>query len=103
MFLGQNYTPPDPNEIIAYSMDFVDQLSAGENIISASARLEVISGPDTNPNAALAASTNYNGTMVTQLVGPLVAGTKYRLTESVITDLGQRIELWSELDCQAPT
>ena len=100
-YVGENFTGTDPTEVELYAFDFLTVLATGEVILTATFAVSVISGTDPLASTRKVGITIINGTVVAQMVGPLLAGCTYLLQATVTTSLGQTLDLYSHVPCQA--
>ena len=105
MYCGQDFDVIQPDETDDFTIDFVNDLKASEEILSARARVYVARasvGSDPNPMTHLLSQIAIDGTMATvKLGGGMIDGVLYGLEIQVMTNLNNKIALWSHIPCQA--
>lgn len=104
MYCGRDFDPADSSENEIYTLDFVNDLAAGEQLSSATWTCAV--APDSRVQDASAPSrlsggASVSGTQTTQRVTGLVAGAKYILRAVATTDQSNERVLYSHVLCQA--
>ena len=104
MYCGRDYSPQERNESEVIGLDFVNDLQAGETLISSAWAIAVISGVDTDPGDHLSGPakvvTPTFGTLKTatiQRIGGILPGVTYRVKAIAITTLGNTLTLWSHI------
>jgi hypothetical protein len=102
------FAPAIPGETKSFSIDFVNDLAAGDSLISATSRLECLFGVDPNVSLLLAPGPPaINGTLVTQVAGNSIyprgfqPGIIYRWTVTAKTALGWTLVSYAHLPCNA--
>lgn len=111
MYVGKDFDPSDTGEAETYGFDYGAILAAGETIASVVWTCAVISGSDSipmsrlngSPNIIASPSTGAASAATTQSVSTMLPGVQYRLQALVTTSLGQKLSLWSHVQCNAPT
>lgn len=107
-YAARDFTDADPNgmETTSYSFDFTSALGTGELIVSQAFTIFVASvstgAGDPNPSSRLVGPPSLTGNIVSQLIGTLVAGNKYRIVATVMTSAGQTLSLYSYVECKTP-
>src|SRR5712671_6507954 len=104
-YTGEDFSVADPQtlEKTYYSFDFTDQLSDGESIQTQQWTLSVASntsGVDPLPSSHLIGSASLLGSIVTQLIGGLLPGVKYRVLVTVSTNHNQIMTAFSFVNCE---
>jgi hypothetical protein len=105
MYVGRDFDPSDTGESERYTLDFVNDLQAGDAIQNATWACEVAAksaAPDPNAAARIDGPAVYQGTKTTQRVTGMVPGVTYCLTATVVTTLDDTISLWSHVECKDP-
>lgn len=105
MYVGRDFDPSDTGESERYTLDFVNDLNAGDTITSASWACEVAAtstGSDSAAASRISGATVINKTRTTQRVTGLQPGVTYCLTATVETLNGDTISLWSHVRCKEP-
>ena len=102
MHTNADFPPANPNETQPYSIDFINDLPVGQTIIGANVTLTTYQGTDSNPSSHLIGSTPSQiiSTIVTQIIGNLVAGNIYSLNIVAISSNGFTYELYAFIPCQ---
>jgi hypothetical protein len=104
MYLGRDFSPQEFDESEVVSMDFVNDLDDGEQLITSTWTIDVAQGQDPNPKVHLQGpsivtvplgSNLKTGTI--QRVGGLWPNVTYVLTAFVVTDRGNTRSLWSHI------
>jgi hypothetical protein len=86
-------SPKKVGESLFVPMDFISRLQIGETIISAKVTCTLYSGVDPNPALMVLGPASVVGTVVEQEIGNGVLGNVYELLFTIITSLGQTLEL----------
>ena len=94
-----DYDPQNPGETEVFGMDFVNELSVGETIVSASVTLQVVTGTDATPQTHVNGSATISLSKVSQSIGGLLVNVTYRVIFTVVTNKGQTIILYSHVRC----
>jgi hypothetical protein len=105
MYVGRDFDPSDIGESERYSFDFLNDLQAGDSIQMATWSCAVAAtsaASDANAAACIAEPAVYTGTKTTQRVTNLLPGVVYVLTATVVSASGDRVSLWSHVECKAP-
>jgi hypothetical protein len=100
-YVGQDYDPQDPGEVLSLSLDFKRELSPGETLTAASWTCAASDGVDASA-AQRVVSATFSGTVVTAGLQNGVAGVTYRHLARVTTSKGQQLQLWSHCLVSAP-
>jgi hypothetical protein len=98
------FDPAIPSEQKAFSIDFVNDLAAGDSIVSATATVAVFYGQDVNVAQLVIPPPAINGTIVTQVLGlgpGFQPGTIYRWTVTALTQGGWTLISYAHLPCNA--
>lgn len=85
--------PKKVGETVIRPFDFISRLGASEKILTAVTTASVYSGTDGNPAAIINGSAAIAGTIVNQSLTGGVLGVIYELLCTVVTSLGQRLEM----------
>lgn len=101
-YIGSDFSPADTAEIKDYSMDLAPALAAGETLSGSTWSIDVVGGVDASASSRLIGSANITGTITTQRIGGLVAGTEYKLTAAVTTSTGEVLSYWSHVKGTQP-
>lgn len=104
MYCGTDFDPHDGDEVEYYTFNFVNDLVAGEVITQASWSIEVVTGTDTSASSRINGNAEIDptGMLTSQQFAYLLNTCKYRLTATVLTNLGNYKELWSHAPGIAP-
>ena len=104
-YIGRDFSPTDSPEVEIYALDFGPILADGEVLLTAEVTIATVGGTgvDTAPSVHLVGPAIINGTIVSQMIGPLVPNCVYRVLALVTTSLGQTLELYSRVFCQDPS
>jgi|GEM_PF-2347188 len=104
MYVGRDFDPLQVVEKDSFSLDFVNNLAAGETLLSAEWECEVFQAseePDPDAATRLVGAATVTGTTTSQFVGnEPVVGCTYVLTAIVETSLGKTLSMWSKFLCQ---
>lgn len=109
MYVGKDFDPSDPPEDEIYSFDFINDLNADEELVSAVFDLSVKTGTDASVASRLSGlatvDTGADGrtTVASQRVVGLLAGVTYLIQCLALTDQDNQRNLWSHIICKAPT
>jgi hypothetical protein len=87
----KTYTAKQPTEIELFSVDFSDNLSSVETILSASSVMTIKSGIDPAVGTMVLGPAVINGSKVGQMVQGGVAGNYYYLSITIVTSYAQTI------------
>jgi hypothetical protein len=98
-YVGSDFSPTDDVECEAYALNFAAILGTGETIVSVSSYLALMSGTDALASTRLVSTPAVNGTTVSQRAGPLLGGCSYRIGFTILTTLGQTLNLYSHIPC----
>jgi hypothetical protein len=98
---NRDYSNADPTDQTSYTFDFTAALAAGETISTATCAISVAFGVDANPSSHLVGSAvvSANGANVSQLIGGLLVGVKYRIEFTANTSGSQKILGHSFVTC----
>lgn len=102
MYVGKDYDPSDSGESEPYTLDFVNDLVAGETLASATWTCAVVAGVDASAASHVSGSASVSVTQTSQQFSGFVVGVKYRLQAVAITSAGSTKSLWSHVLCQTP-
>lgn len=105
MYVGRDFDPSDTGESERYTLDFVNDLQAGDTIVSAAWVCEVAAksvGSDEEAASRIDGPAVYLGSKTTQRVTGMVPGVTYCLTATVTTALLDTVSLWSHVECKDP-
>ncbi len=108
MYCGRDFDPIDSGvEDSTFTLDFVNDLSAGETITggSAVATLTVIKGTDPSPASRLSGAPAISGTKVSQTIdvrGAPAGAVYYQLRIVVATNMQPALCLWSHFWSRNP-
>lgn len=104
MYCGADFSPTDGSEIEYYTLNFVNDLVAGEVITQASWSIAVVEGTDAGAASRIngPAQIDPTGIMTSQQFANLLNSCIYRLTATVVTNLGNVKSLWSHTPGIAP-
>jgi hypothetical protein len=102
-YIGQDWPDIDPAVIRPYTYDFTLRLAPGDVIASVTWDLSVApapfySGSDSASNTKLATFSNTN-VLTTAWLSNALPGVRYRLTATIITNLGMKDDLFSYIKC----
>ena len=115
MYAGQDFAPAEMVESELFGLDFVNdlgQISPGEQLVSATFEIGVVSGEDPTPQNHLngipfvMVNPNNNTGLVTlavQRVTGLLAGVQYWLQADCITTNSNTISLWARIPPENPS
>lgn len=109
MNLETDFSYADPGEKQSYSIDFVNDMRAGDSIISGIWDVEVVSTEtgsvvDATPELRLlggAATLPETPTITSQFLQDLQPGNRYRVQAVVTTFLGEVISNYTHVACRA--
>lgn len=107
MYIGTDYDPVDASESIVDGIDFVNDLSTGDTIVSATVTCTVAQDsqvPDATPSARITGGPFYPAsTQVSFRFTNGVAGCKYLITITVLTTPGaETITDYTHMPCEMP-
>jgi hypothetical protein len=104
VYVGRDYSPQERIESEVLGLDFINDLDAGETLISTAWTIAPISGVDPDPTDHLEGPSKvvtpiggFNFTCTIQRVGGLLPGVTYRIGAVAITTLGNTRKLWSHI------
>lgn len=102
-YAGTNFPMATPEDDQIYSLDFVNDVQAGEVITSAEVSFTVEQGVDADPDSRVIGSYTIDATglIVSQRIRGLQPGCVYNLSIDANTSLGLTRNLFSLLLCQA--
>jgi len=103
MYVGRDFDPSDTGENERYTLDFVNDLQAGDSIASAVWTCSTASKSEGTDDAAagcISGEAIFDGTKTTQRVTGMKAGVIYRLRADVVTLNGDTVALWSHVECK---
>lgn len=84
-----------------FTFDFVNDLRPGDSIASAGWTCSAAVGTDAGAAGRVTGSPTVLGTRVTQRGGGFLPGVTYVMTALVHTALGDDLDLWAYLPCEA--
>ena len=102
MYVGRDFDPAAPTESEVFTLDFVNDLTDGDSIVSAAVTLTVNEGVDATPSSRLNGTYGVTGTKVMQRLTGLLSGVLYCLSITITTANGNDIELNSHVQSQGP-
>jgi hypothetical protein len=105
MYVGRDFDPSDTGESERYTLDFVNDLQAGDTISTATWACEVAaksSGADGAAAGKIDGPAVYLGTKTTQRITGMTPGVTYCLTATIVSAGGDTISLWSHVECKDP-
>lgn len=105
MYCGRDFDPADQSESEPYTLDFVNDLAAGETLTSATWTCAVAPdsrAQDASASTRLSGSAATSGTQTSQRVVGLLPGVKYILRAVAVTNQGNTRVLYSHVTGQAP-
>jgi hypothetical protein len=85
-----HWSEKDPQEIVTIGFELADILDTGETLLAVSVAAAVVSGTDPTPSAILFGAAEIDGSIVRQAVQAGVDATRYRLSFTIDTSLGNR-------------
>lgn len=97
-----DYDEFNPTDIEPVGMDFINDLAPGEVITGANVTLLVLRGTDPDPQAHLTGPVAIIGTQVSQMLGNLIGGVKYRLIFVAMTATKPGVTLYADVFCRDP-
>lgn len=101
-YTGTDWPAASPPVDEIYTIDFINQLRAGETVTGATISLTVSQGTDTDPASHVIGSyTITGGRYIGQRVRGIAAGNIYNLSITAVTSLGFTPELNAYIVCQA--
>lgn len=95
--LPTDFSDTTPAQSATYSIDFVNDLAAGDSISSALWQILAISTADSNPQSHAVGSPTIVGTEVRQVCSGLLTGVLYTMRALVVTANGNRVSLFSHV------
>jgi hypothetical protein len=98
------FDPILPGECKTYSIDFVNDIGAGDSLQSATATLDVFYGSDPNAASLISGHPAISGTTAVQMVGGGASaqpGVIYRWTVTAITEGDSTLIGYAHLPCAA--
>lgn len=109
MNLETDFDYADPGEKQSYSLDFVNDMLAGDHIVSGLWALAVVSTetgstPDPTPSSRIiggAVTSPGTPTITSQFLQDLQPGNRYRVQATVTTYLGEIISNYTHVACRA--
>lgn len=103
MYTGSDFDDIDPIEIDDFTVTFVNDINAGETVVSVDeVLLEVMEGTDSNPSSHIFGSPLITSPKVTQRIQTCAPDVYYRLTIVVTTSTGRELSRWSHFWCRTP-
>jgi hypothetical protein len=105
MYVGRDFDPSDIGESERFTLDFVNDLQAGDSITGAVWSCEVAAKsalPDPGAASHVDGPAEFLGTKTSQRISGLVAGVIYALTATVTTANNDIVMLWSHVECKDP-
>lgn len=103
MFVGQSFQTMAPVENEVFGINFVNDLSAGESIVSATFNISVDTGVDPSPSSHFVGLPSFTGATALQRISGLLNGVTYILEAVVTTSLHNTLSLHSRVHCQSPS
>jgi hypothetical protein len=103
--VGVNFGPADSGtfEQDIYSFDFTPRLSVGEGITSVTFTLSLSVGTDPAPASHAIGNPTINGSVVSQLIGGLLANRTYLIIATITTSAGRTITASSHVAAAIPS
>ena len=105
MYVGRDFDPSDTGESERFSFDFVNDLQTGDTIQSVLWTCEVAATSEQEDDAAgacIVGAPVIAGTKTTQRVEGLKPGVRYVLQAEATTVVGDKVSLWSHVECKEP-
>ena len=104
MYVGQSFQPMSPDENEVFGINFVNDLAAGESIVSVTAfNISVKQGTDATPTTHLVGVPSFVGTTVVQRISGVLNGVEYILEAVIFTTAGNTRSLFSYLPGETPS
>jgi hypothetical protein len=104
LYVGRDYSPAEQTENLVYGLDFVQDLSEGEELTGAAWEVVVLEGFDPAPMSHLIGVPTLvipDGTTLqtatTQRIAGLLPDVKYTVRAVVTTTNGNTLSLWSHI------
>lgn len=87
----------DPSEQIDLTLDFVNDAAKCDDVASATWTIAVVSGTDASASTRAIGSTTWCKQSVTQRMGGLLTGVKYKVTALATMKSGEVLGLYSNV------
>lgn len=94
-YVGRDFPIMDPTEQIDLTLDFSNDAARGDCVSSATWTVTVQSGTDATPSARAIGTTSYCRQEVTQRMGGLLTGVKYKVAAVATMNSGEVLGLFS--------
>lgn len=96
---GALYDPLAPGEVDAFSFDFAPELGTAV-ILDAVVACSVIAGTDTAAASRVLSAPQIDGSLVTAILGEMIAGVLYRVAAVVSLNDGRILAMRTQLKCE---
>lgn len=96
-YVGRDFPIMDPSEQIDLTIDFVNDAARCDLIASATWTIAVVTGTDASSATRAIGSTTWTGQKVTQRMGGLLTGVKYKVTALATMQSGEVLGLYSNV------
>lgn len=96
-YVGRDFPIMDPSEQIDLTLDFVNDAARCDNIASATWTVAVVTGVDASASTRALGSISTSGQKVTQRMGGLLTGVKYKVTALATMQSGEVLGLYSNV------
>lgn len=104
MYVNQDFSAMDVNEVRTLAFDMTPALGVGETISSVTFVMGLVSGTDPAPANRLNGNPSISGNVVSQSITMVGAtyGNVYTLQALVTTTLNQTLSAWAKVNVQSP-
>lgn len=96
-YVGRDFPIMDPSEQIDLTLDFVNDAARCDNIASAVWTVTVVTGVDGSASTRALGAISTCGQRVTQRMGGLLTGVKYKVTALATMQSGEVLGLYSNV------
>lgn len=96
-YIGRDFPIMDPSEQIDLTIDFVNDAAKGDDIASATWTVAVVTGTDASASTRALGDIDVCGQQVTQRMGGVLNGVKYKVTALATMDSGEVLGLYSHV------
>lgn len=100
-YVGRDFPNLDPTNQRDLTLDFVNDAARCDHVASATWTVEVVKGVDASYATRALGATTWRGQLVTQRMGGLLDGVKYKVTALATMRSGEVIGLYSNITGEA--
>lgn len=96
-YVGRDFPIMDPSEQVDLTFDFSNDAARCDNVASATWTVAVVTGTDASASTRAIGDVDTSGQEVTQRMGGLLNGVKYKVTALATMNSGEVLGLYSHV------